>query len=195
MTSSSINCCIAHLKHLANSGSKFFLPCDHCAHLNFTCIHLSNSSKCHGCMKAGNCACVEMSKPSAKNWDHLLDAHDKIEKEEESVESEFACLQQHVLDENKHLSAKATRLQKQKKLLQKCAWEFLSKDIQTVKELEWLEEEEKQRVAEQASIDNLLATLNNSPSSESVSDLFSLFLNAVLVDSGGHTHQPSSSHF
>ncbi|KAI1912495.1 hypothetical protein LOZ65_005984 [Ophidiomyces ophidiicola] len=129
-----------------------------------------------------------MSKLSAKNWDRLLDAHDKIEKEEESVESEFACLQQHVLDENKHLSAKAAQLQKQKKLLQKRAWEFLSKDIQTVEELEQLEEEEKQRVAEQANIDNLLATLNNPPSSESVPDLSSSFLNAILVDSGGHTH-------
>ncbi|KAI1906271.1 hypothetical protein LOZ65_006875 [Ophidiomyces ophidiicola] len=115
-----------------------------------------------------------MSKPSAKNWDHLLDAHDKIEKEEESVESEFACLQQH-------------------KLLQKRARKFLSKDIQTVEELKQLEEEEKQRVTEQASINNLLATLNNPPSSESVPDLSSSFLNAILVDSGGHTHQPSSS--
>ncbi|KAI1932155.1 hypothetical protein LOZ66_006937 [Ophidiomyces ophidiicola] len=69
-----------------------------------------NSSKCCGCMKADNCACVEMLKPSTKNWDCLLDAHDKIEKEEESVESEFAHLQQHMLDENKHLSAKATQL-------------------------------------------------------------------------------------
>ncbi|KAI1906161.1 hypothetical protein LOZ65_006883 [Ophidiomyces ophidiicola] len=51
-----------------------------------------------------------MSKLSAKNWNCLLDAHDKIEKEEESVESKFACLQQHVLDENKRLSAKAARL-------------------------------------------------------------------------------------
>ncbi|KAI1932369.1 hypothetical protein LOZ66_006878 [Ophidiomyces ophidiicola] len=192
MTSSSTNCHLARLKHLADSGSKSFLPCDCCARLNFACIRLSNSSKCRGCVKAGNCACVEMSKPSAKNWNRLLDAHDKIEKEEESVESEFACLQQHVLDENKHLSAKAAWLQKQKKLLQKRAREFLSKDIQTVEELEHLEEEEKQRVAEQASIDNLLATLNNSPSSESVPDLSSSFLNAILVDSGGHTHQPSS---
>ncbi|KAI1956455.1 hypothetical protein LOZ58_006384 [Ophidiomyces ophidiicola] len=136
-----------------------------------------------------------MSKPFIKNWDHLLDAHDKIEKEEESVESEFACLQQHVLDENKHLSAKATQLQKQKKLLQKCAQEFLSKNIQTVKELKCLKEEEKQRVAKQASIDSLLATLNNSPSSDSAPDLSSSFLNAILVDSGGHTHQSFSLHF
>ncbi|KAI1955152.1 hypothetical protein LOZ58_006844 [Ophidiomyces ophidiicola] len=109
MTSFSTNCCIVHLKHLADSDSEFFLPCDHCAYLNFTCICLSDFSKCHGCMKADNCACVEMLKSSAKNWDHLLDAHDKIEKEEKSVESEFACLQQHVLDDNKHLSAKVLR--------------------------------------------------------------------------------------
>ncbi|KAI1928158.1 hypothetical protein LOZ65_002126 [Ophidiomyces ophidiicola] len=84
-----------------------------------------------------------MLKLSAKNWDYLLDAHDKIEKKEKSVESEFAHLQQHVLDENKHLSAKVTQLQKQKKLLQKHAWEFLSKNIQTVKKLKHLEEEKK----------------------------------------------------
>ncbi|KAI1958562.1 hypothetical protein LOZ58_004968 [Ophidiomyces ophidiicola] len=109
------------------------------------------------------------------------------------MESEFACLQQHVFDENKRLSAKVAQLQKQKKLLQKCAWEFLSKDIQTVEELECLEEEEKQRVAEQASIDSLLATLNNPPSSDSTPDLSSSFLNAILIDFSGHTHQPSSS--
>ncbi|KAI1907314.1 hypothetical protein LOZ65_006784, partial [Ophidiomyces ophidiicola] len=102
---------------------------------------------------------------------------------------------QHVLDENKCLSAKATQLQKQKKLLQKRAQKFLSKNIQTVEKLEHLEEEEKQRVAEQASIDSLLATLNNSPFSDSTPDLSSSFLNAILVDSSGHTHQPSSSHF
>ncbi|KAI1908098.1 hypothetical protein LOZ65_006700 [Ophidiomyces ophidiicola] len=111
------------------------------------------------------------------------------------MKSEFAHLQQHVLDENKHLSAKATQLQKQKKLLQKHAWKFLSKDIQTVEKLKHLEEKKKQRVIKQASIDSLLTTLNNSFFSDAISDLSSSFLNAILIDSDSHTHQSFSSHF
>jgi hypothetical protein len=58
--------------------------------------------------------------PSKQAWNRLIQAQNKIESKEEAV------------------LTKLLRLRKQKKLLRKCAGEFLSKNLKEVEELERL---------------------------------------------------------
>lgn len=120
------------LKKILELGSEWFLPCERCSRLDRPCIRVDDSSKCRGCVKANNVPCVGMSNPSEKNWDRLLDAHEKIDKREDAVHEEIFRLQREVV-----------RLKKQKKLLHRRARDFLKKDVKTVEELEELEEKER----------------------------------------------------
>src|SRR2546423_794761 len=81
------------LKLLLETNPVWFLPCDCCACLNQTCICVDNSSKCCSCVKASNIPCIKMVNPSGKNWDCLLNAHEKLVLEEDSITNEILKLQ------------------------------------------------------------------------------------------------------
>ncbi|EAS31940.3 uncharacterized protein CIMG_13655 [Coccidioides immitis RS] len=75
-------------------------------------------------------------------------------------------------------------LQKQKKLL--CDWadKFLESKSKFIEDLEYLKKEKQKRVAEQTEIQSLLALLDNSSFSDSLSVVSDLFINALLMYNG-----------
>ncbi|KMU75146.1 hypothetical protein CISG_10351, partial [Coccidioides immitis RMSCC 3703] len=95
----------------------------------------------------------------------LFEAQDKLEHAEQETLS-------HLL-----------HLQKQKKLLCDWAGRFLESELKSVEDLECLEKKEQKRVAEQTGVQNLLALLNNFPSSGSLLIVSDLFVNALLSES------------
>jgi hypothetical protein len=112
------------------SGVILAIPCLRCSQQNKKCIKSEISKRCSECIRDGRCKCVEMAS-SDLAWKKLLAAQQKLDEDREAT------------------LAKLLRLEKQRKLLQKRAGQFIQTDIKDVEELERLEEEEERKAAEE----------------------------------------------
>ena len=71
-------------------GVILLLPCSRCHRLDKTCVKAEFSSRCSGCIRAGNCRCADMPISEA-SWKRLVTAQDKIEADEEKAREEMAA--------------------------------------------------------------------------------------------------------
>ncbi|KAI1941428.1 hypothetical protein LOZ66_001945 [Ophidiomyces ophidiicola] len=78
------------------------------------------------------------------------------------------------------LFAKIDCLKQQCDFLESHASKFLESEVKMIEELEHLKEEKKKRVAEQAEIQNLFASLNDFPPTSPLPDFSDSFINSVL---------------
>ena len=127
---------------IEEEGFVMTLPCVCCTHLGKSCIKSEDLSCCSECIKVTNCCC-EMSEVSFSDaeWKCLVCAQQKLEDDEEQVNEEMATI-----------LACLNCYKKQKKLLHCCAGDFIACDIEEIKELERLEENECQACEEQETL-------------------------------------------
>jgi len=156
--------------------------CLRCSQSNRPCVKSDKSSKCSECVRVGR-RCVSESFVPRPEWNKLYRAQQKLEEDEKRA-----------LEEQIRISSQLLRLQKQKRFLKDRAGKFLQSDVESLEELEKLEEEEqRQRDAlarEQQQSDALLATLNGSSSDNLPLNWTDLLDN---LDSGGEIPSTSSS--
>ena len=132
---------------IQNSGAVMPRPCNNCSRSKKKCIVSSDSSRrCSECVRLSRtCSFVT----SDLDWNKLVDATDRIEREEAEARAKVS-----------EMFARLNRLEKQKKLLRSKAGKFLQSDVQTVEELEaqeQKEEEERQQVTNDQRLLNLEA--------------------------------------
>ncbi|EFW16411.1 conserved hypothetical protein [Coccidioides posadasii str. Silveira] len=150
--------------------SRFIMlsPCSQCFSLDKTYLQSSHSSQCSKYVHAGH-HCIHNNGSSTANWQKLFEAQDKLE-----------YVKQETLSYLLHL-------QKQKKLLHNQTGKFLESESKSMEDLKHLKKKKQKRVAEQAEIQNLLASLNNFSFSGSLPVVSNSFINALLrvVSSSG----------
>jgi len=163
-------------------------PCIRCSQSGRPCIKSENYKNCSECSKVGR-RCAFDKSPSPQDWQRLWREQEKLESAEASVESEVS----HLLSEMSRLSAKRQRLLKQKKFLKDRAGKFLQSDVESLEELEKLEEEEQRQkdalIQEQQQTEAFLTTLNGSSSNNLPLNWTDLLDN---LDSGGEIPSTSS---
>lgn len=144
MSSASVQKAKLH-RLIEEEGFQAVHPCDRCIRLNKSCIKSDRSERCSECVRAGGCAKCKMSKItySDAEWKRLV----KMQKD--------------IAEERRKVLAKLMRLERHESLLRDRAGDFISREFQTVEELEELERRdaeererlEKERVAEQKAQD------------------------------------------
>lgn len=172
------------VERILSFGFEMPRPCNRCSRSKKKCVILSKSARCCGeCVRLGrSCSFVTPD----LDWDKLVDATNRIEREEAETRARVS-----------ELFARLNRLEKQKNLLRSHAGKFLQSDLQTVEELEKQEEEEErnrretendQRLLTLESIDLFNATFGSIDSG----DLPSLDLS--VLDPSDHSVRLSSEH-
>ncbi|KAI1905663.1 hypothetical protein LOZ65_006961 [Ophidiomyces ophidiicola] len=149
--------------------------CLYCSHHDKECVCSEKSIRCSECCQLGRC-CVFNAGPTDRDWEKLHSERAKLKATESRTRAEICAAQSSISS----LFAKIDCLERQRDFLESRAGKFLESEVKTVEELENLEEEEKKRVVGQAEVQNLFASLNDLPSSDSFPELSDLFINSVL---------------
>ncbi|KAI1939656.1 hypothetical protein LOZ66_002972 [Ophidiomyces ophidiicola] len=149
--------------------------CLYCSQHDKECVHSEKSIRCSKCCQLSH-HCVVNAGSFNHDWDKLHSERAKLKAAKSHIQAEIHTAQSSIAS----LFAKINHLEQQHDFLESCANKFLESEVKTIEELECLEEEEKKRVAEQAEIQNLFASLNDFPLISPLSDFSDSFINSVL---------------
>ncbi|KAI1932021.1 hypothetical protein LOZ66_006966, partial [Ophidiomyces ophidiicola] len=149
--------------------------CLYCSQHDKECVRSEKSIRCSECCRLGR-RCVVNAGPSDRDWDKLHSERAKLKAAESRTRAEIRAAQSSIAS----LFAKIDRLERQRDFLESRAGKFLESEVKTVEELEHLEEEEKKRVAEQAEVQSLFASLTDLSPSNSFPELSDSFINSIL---------------
>ena len=114
-------------------------PCSFCESRGLSCeISSSHSSRCAECVRRGQSQCDALG-VSVQQLNHIISQHDKLESQMESAETELATAM-----------AKVNRLRQQKRVWFEKMTRAISRGVDSVEELEWVEREEAEALAQSA---------------------------------------------
>ncbi|KAI1927453.1 hypothetical protein LOZ65_002344 [Ophidiomyces ophidiicola] len=152
--------------------------CLYCSQHDKECVCSEKSIRCSKCCQLG-CHCVVNAGPSNHDWDKLHSKHAKLKAAESHTQTEICTTHAEMCAAQSSmvsLFAKINHLEQQCDFLESHAGKFLESEVKTIEELEHLEEKKKKRVTEQTEIQNLFASLNDFPLTDSLFNFSNSFM-------------------